>query len=153
MISLRRRSTNRLAPLGTSARTSACAARSSGWVRSRTASRSSDEPQLLSRGGEHVARVELAATARLDLAVHAHPPLRDQRLRLAARVDYAGDLQQLAEPNRVAPDLHFAHAPHGSGRQAASRTATSVCLRVARARPLSDVRRETSSFSASARAT
>src|SRR4051794_28324061 len=105
----------RRASFGTSARTSACDARSSGWVRSATLPRSSDEPQLLTGRGQLVARVELAAAPPLDLAVHAHAPIRDQRLRLAARVDHARDLQELAEPDRLAPYLNFAHRSHGSG--------------------------------------
>src|SRR4051794_3365867 len=133
MISLRRRSTKRRASLGTSARTSACAARSSGWVR---AGKPLHEPELLPRRRELVAGMELPPAACLDLAVHAHLSLRDQRLRLAAGVDHARDLQQLAEPDRVAPHLDIAHSPHGSGRQAASRTSTSVCLRTALARRL-----------------
>src|SRR5438874_5340554 len=111
MSSLMRRSTKRRASLGTNVRTNACAARSSGWVRS---GNSLYEPELLPGGGELVTRVELPAAPRLDLAVHAYPPVRDQRLGLAPGVDHARHLEQLPEADRVAADLDVAHGADGS---------------------------------------
>src|SRR4051812_35158241 len=100
--------TVRRAAVGTSRLTSACATRSSGSVRSAMARL--DQPDFLPGGREQVAGVHLPAAARLRFAVDSHLAVSDQRLRLAARVDDPGDLEQLAEPDHVAPDLHFAHA-------------------------------------------
>src|SRR3954470_24198934 len=128
MTSLRRRSTSRRASLGTSARTSAFAARSSGCVRSGNVA--SDEPELFARGREPVAGVELAPAPRLDLAVHAHPPVRDQRLGLAAGVGYPRDLEQLPEANRLALDLDLTHRRDGSsgGEQDLDVGVLAVCV-------------------------
>jgi hypothetical protein len=68
-----------------------------------------DEVHFFAARGQHVAGVELPAAAALGLPVHGHATLGEQRLGLTAGVDDAGDLEQLTEPDHVAPDLDLAH--------------------------------------------
>jgi hypothetical protein len=52
--------------------------------------------------------VQLATATRLPLAVDRHAVLDQERLCLGARVDEPGQLQELAEPDRVAAYLYVA---------------------------------------------
>ena len=58
---------------------------------------------------DDVARPQLASAAALRLAVDGDRERADQVLRLAARVDDAGELQQLAEADELARHLDVAH--------------------------------------------
>jgi hypothetical protein len=51
------------------------------------------------------------AAARLPESGAQSIRVGDQRLRLAARVDDAGELEELPEPDRVVPDLDLARGP------------------------------------------
>src|SRR4051812_35359391 len=110
----RRLSVWRRAAGGTSLATIAWAALSSGWVRSGTCRCPLHEPNFFAVRRERVTLVELAAAALLGLAVDGHLTLGEQLLRLPARPDDPGDLERLPEPDGVAPDLKFPHAPDGS---------------------------------------
>jgi hypothetical protein len=57
---------------------------------------------------DHVALVQLATATRLRLAVDRHAVLDQECLCLGARVDEPGQLQELAEPDRVAAYLYVA---------------------------------------------
>jgi hypothetical protein len=71
---------------------------------------SSHDPEQRIAGADLVAGVELAAAAVLRLTVDERAALGQERLRLAAGVDQPGQLEQLAQPDHVAADLHLAHA-------------------------------------------
>jgi len=55
--------------------------------------------------------VQLAAAARLVLPVDGDLAGREHALRLAARVDEAGELEQLTEPDHPVARLDLSHAP------------------------------------------
>jgi hypothetical protein len=55
--------------------------------------------------------VELPAPARLRLPVDGHTFLDQQGLRLGTRPGDTGQLQQLAEPDRVAANLDLVQTP------------------------------------------
>jgi len=65
---------------------------------------------VLLAGLHLVAGAQLAAPAGLGLAVDEHGRLRQERLRLAAGVDDARELQELAQPDHLATDRYIAHA-------------------------------------------
>src|SRR4051794_3378464 len=71
----------------------------------------SDDPQGIPLDRDDVAPVELTPPAQLHLVVHGHRPALDKRARLTARVGDAGQLEDLAEADRVAADLHVARHP------------------------------------------
>lgn len=72
--------------------------------------RGSDDLQPLVAGLHLVAGVQLPAAAGLGLAVHEHRGLGEVCLGLAARVDDAGQLEELPEPDHLAADAHISHA-------------------------------------------
>jgi RimJ/RimL family protein N-acetyltransferase len=60
-----------------------------------------------------IAGVQLAPTARLGLAVDQDLLVREELVELSARVDHVGELEQLSEPDHVAPDRNFSTVRHG----------------------------------------
>src|SRR3954447_8640962 len=91
-----------------------------------TSRRPSDDAKLPRRGDDDVARVKLASAPVLPLAVDQHGVIGQEAPDLAAVVDKAGELQELAEPDGVAADRHVdghgaaATPPRRSTRAAAS---------------------------------
>src|SRR4051794_12339425 len=87
------------------------------------------DPQHLVLNLDLVPRPQLAAAALLALAVDEHGVGGEEGGGLAARVDQAGQLEQLAEPDHLAADLDLAlHvrpppgcAPRRRGRRGPSR--------------------------------
>src|SRR3954471_18624968 len=112
--------------------TTACAALSSGWVRSGTGGGLPlDEPDFFAPSRQRVARVKLPAAPLLGLAVHGHGALGQQLLRLAARADDPRHLERLPQPDHVALDLEFPHGADGSARARGAGRQSEV-LRLAR---------------------
>jgi len=64
--------------------------------------------QLVSADANGVAGVQLPAPAGLGLVVDQHPLGGKERFDLAAAVNDPGELQQLAEPDHLAPDRNLA---------------------------------------------
>ena len=63
------------------------------------------DPDGLAVDGDRVAGVKLAAAAGLNLAVDLHQTVLDQLRGLHTVLDQAGQLQQLAQPDHLVPDL------------------------------------------------
>jgi hypothetical protein len=81
---------------------------------------------------DHVAAVQLAAAACVDLAVDADLALRDELAGLGARLGEAGELEELPEADDVVGDLdragvvggvHATHSPRPRGVGATRRPA------------------------------
>ncbi len=63
--------------------------------------------QLMSTETNGVARVQLPSPAHLGLVVDQHSLGGEERFDLAATVDDPSELQQLAEPDHLAPDRNL----------------------------------------------
>src|SRR4051794_34679820 len=74
-----------------------------------------DAQRLFLARADDVARAQLAPATALGLAIDRDGERPDQVLGLAARVDDAGELQQLAERDELARHLDVAHAYDRSG--------------------------------------
>jgi hypothetical protein len=64
---------------------------------------------LLVPDRDDVAALELPASSQLDPAADGDDALCEQRADVGARVDQSCELEQLAEPDAVVPDLDLAH--------------------------------------------
>jgi hypothetical protein len=61
-----------------------------------------DDQQMVLAHNDVVAAMQLAPAAGLGLAVDEHWPVGEERLYLAAAVDYSSELEQLPEPDGIA---------------------------------------------------
>ena len=102
-----------------------------------------DAERLRVRNVHDIARTELASTPPLGLAVDGDRERADEVLGLAARVDDAGELQQLAEADELARHLYVTHPRPAPSRPRPPQAMRVLCLRfggvvVAGARPGSE---------------